>query len=453
MSYFVSRVVVAFAALASASWAAAAEQKPNILIFFCDDTGYGEFGFQGNEQIPTPHIDSIAENGVRFTQGYVAATYCSPSRAGLMTGRYPTRFGHEFNNTARQSGLSLQETTIAERFRKLGYATCAVGKWHLGFEPQYRPTSRGFEEFYGTLANTPFSHPTQFIDSRESPEVQKVKDPDFYTTDVYGERAADWIGKQQDRPWLMYLPFNAQHAPLQAPQKYLDRFKEIENDDRRTFAAMMSSMDDAVGKVLDKVREMGHEENTLIFFLSDNGGPTGSTTSSNAPLRGFKSTTWEGGTRVPFCAQWKGTLPEGKDYDHPIIQLDIVPTALAAAGVAAKQSWKLDGVNLLPYLTGENADRPHETLYWRFGPQRAIRHGDWKLVVANGGSGEEELYNLAEDKAESNNLAADNSDKADELKTLWQTWNEEQAPPSAPKEKPAKGKKNRRQNARARASG
>ena len=182
--------------------AAGAEEKPNVLILFCDDTGWAEFGFQGNKQIPTPNIDSIAKNGVRFTQGYVAATYCSPSRAGLLTGRYPTRFGHEFNSISRESGLSLEETTLAERLKSLGYATCAVGKWHLGQKPPYRPTARGFDEFFGTLANTSFYHPTQFIDSRESTEpTPRLEDPEFYTTDAYAERAVDWLGKQTDKPW------------------------------------------------------------------------------------------------------------------------------------------------------------------------------------------------------------------------------------------------------------
>ncbi len=212
---------------------ASAAKKPNILIFLCDDVGWAEFGFQGNKEIPTPNIDSIANNGVRFPQGYVAATYCSPARAGLLTGRYPTRFGHEFNSITRLSGLSLKETTIADRFRSLGYATCAVGKWHLGGKPEYRPMSRGFDEFFGTLANTPFYHPTQFVDSRISPDVQKVDDPDFYTTDQYADRAVDWLGKlPKDRPWLMYVPFNAQHAPLEAPEKYIDRFKNIADEKR-----------------------------------------------------------------------------------------------------------------------------------------------------------------------------------------------------------------------------
>jgi arylsulfatase A-like enzyme len=414
---------------------AEATKKPNILIFLADDVGWAEFGFQGNKDIPTPNIDSIASSGVRFTQGYVSGPYCSPTRAGLMTGRYQTRFGHEFNSTAQQTGLSLNEKTIAERFRSLNYATSAIGKWHLGVKPPYKPMQRGFDEFYGTLANTPFYHPTQFVDSRLSPDVRKVDDPDFYTTDAYADRAVDWLGKQKkDRPWLLYLPFNAQHAPLQAPPSYVDRFNNIKSEDRRIFAGMMYAMDKAVGKVLDKVREMGQEEDTLVFFLSDNGGPTQQTTSSNEPLRGFKSQTWEGGVRVPFCVQWKGQLPAGKTYDHPIIQLDILPTALAAAGVEADPAWKLDGVNLLPYLKGEKTERPHESLYWRFGDQWAIRHGDRKLVGGRGGDLKGELFDLASDKEEKSNLAATEPEKVRELKSLWDKWNAEQAPPSASKE-------------------
>jgi arylsulfatase A-like enzyme len=402
-----------------------------VLILLADDLGYGELGCQGNSEIPTPHIDSIAKNGIRFTQGYVSGPYCSPTRAGLMTGRYQTRFGHEFNGAGAKFGLPVSEKTIADRFKAAGYATCAVGKWHLGSQPQFHPTKRGFDEFYGTLGNTPFFHPRAFVDSRVSNEVQEIKDDTFYTTDAYAERAVDWLEKNKKGPWFLYLPFNAQHAPLQAPQKYLDRFKNIADSNRQTFAAMMSALDDAVGRVLSKVRELGQEEKTLIFFLADNGGPTRSTTSTNGPLRGFKATTWEGGVRVPFMVQWKGTLPAGKTYDHPVIQLDILPTTLAAANEKVPE--KLDGVNLLPYLTGTKNGRPHETLYWRFGQQWAIRHGDWKLVKGNGGSGSPELYNLKKDIAESANLASIESGKLKELQSLWDKWNAEQAPPAWPR--------------------
>lgn len=411
---------------------ATAAAAPNLVIFYADDLGWGELGCQGNKQIPTPNIDAIAANGIRFTNGYVAATYCSPSRAGLMTGRYPTRFGHEFNSVANVTGLHLQETTLPERLKRLGYATIAVGKWHLGGGPAYRPTQRGFDEFYGTLANTPFFHPTNFVDSRVSNDVQKITDESFYTTDKYADRSIDWLEKNKTKPWFLYLPFNAQHAPLQAPKKYLDRFPNITDEKRKLFAAMMAAMDDAIGRVMGKVREMGQEENTLVFFIGDNGGPTESTTSQNGPLRGFKMTTFEGGPRVPYLAQWKGKWPAGKTYDFPVMNLDVLPTIVAAASGKIEATAKLDGVDLTPYVTGKDKARPHQTLYWRYGPQWAVRDGDMKLVVSRGGSGKPELYNLAADIGESKDLASAQPAKAKELQTLWDKWSAEQAAPSAP---------------------
>jgi len=405
--------------------------KPNFLIFLGDDLGYGELGCQGNPEIPTPHIDSLAKNGIRFTAGYVSGPYCSPTRAGLMTGRYQTRFGHEFNPPPNsEHGLPLSEVTIADRLKALGYATCAIGKWHLGEKPEHRPMKRGFDEFYGTLANTPFFHPTKFVDSRKSPEVQLIEDAEFYTTDAYAERAVDWLERHRNEPWLLYLPFNAQHAPLQATKKYLDRFPNIADEKRRTFAAMLSAMDDAVGRVMGKVRSLGQEDNTLVFYFTDNGGPTAQTTSKNDPLRGFKATTWEGGVRVPFMVQWKGKIPAGKIYEHPVIQLDILPTCVTAAGGRVDPAWKLDGVDLMPFLTGANKGKPHETLYWRFGPQWAIRHGDHKLVVARQGSGQPELYDLAQDISESKDLAATQPDKVKELQAQYDKWNATLAPAS-----------------------
>lgn len=414
---------------------ASAVDKPNVIIFLCDDVGWGEFGFQGGRDIPTPHIDSIAQHGVRFTQGYVSGPYCSPTRAGLLTGRYQTRFGHEFNSTARQSGLALTETTLADRMKSLGYATIAVGKWHLGERPEFRPWRRGFDTFYGTLNNTPYYHPTNFVDSRVSHEVQGVADETFYSTAQYARRAVEFINEHRDGPWFLYLPFNAQHAPLQVPQEYLDRFTGIADEKRRLFAAVMSAMDDAVGTVLAKVQEIGAEERTLVFFFSDNGGPTPQTTSNNGPLRGIKATTWEGGVRVPFAMQWKGTIPAGQTFSEPVIQLDILPTVVTAAGGTVEASWKLDGVNLLPYVTGAASGRPHETLYWRFGEQWAVRHGDWKLVLGRGAT-LPELFNLAEDVSEAKNLAGAEPAKAEELLALWRTWNAQQAPPSVPNERP-----------------
>lgn len=411
----------------SATSASQAATKANVIVFLSDDQGYGELSCQGNPEIPTPQIDSIAKAGIRFTSGYVSGPYCSPTRAGLITGRYQTRFGHEFNGGGGAGGngfgLPLSETTIAARMKSLGYATCAIGKWHLGGPPEFLPMKRGFDEFYGTVANTSFFNPPSFVDSRKSADVHKVMDDDFYTTDAYAERAVDWLDKHKAEPFFLYMPFNAQHAPLQATKKYLDRFPHIQDEKRRTFAAMESAMDDAVGRVLAKVREIGQEENTLIFYLADNGGPTASTTSNNGPLHGFKATTSEGGVRVPFMVQWKGKLPAGKVDDNPVIQLDILPTAIAAAGGQVDPSWKLEGVNLLPYLTGENMAKPHEALYWRFGEQWAIRKGDWKLVVSRVDGPQKRLINLADDIGESKDLAAAQPDKVKELQADWDRWN------------------------------
>lgn len=430
---------------AGAADAPAAAAKPNVLLILSDDIGWGEFGFQGNKDVPTPNIDTIASNGVKFTNAYVAATVCSPSRAGLMTGRYPTSFGHEFNiagqrmaaNSPVPLGIPLTETLFPQRMKSLGYATCAIGKWHIGADPAYLPTSRGFDEFYGTPANTTYRNPRAFVDTRKSPEITSIQDPDFYTTEAYTARAIDYIGQQKaGRPYFLYLAFNADHGPLTgaAPKKYTDRFPDIKDPKRKDFAGAMSALDDAVGAVLKKVRDSGQEENTLVIFFSDNGGPTWQTTASNLPLHGSKGNTSEGGIRIPFCVQWKGKIPSGKVYDAPIINLDLLPTAIAAAGGQVDPAWKLHGVDLLPYVTGANPATPHEALYWRFGDQWAVRKGDWKLVSSNAdgkdaGQRKPKLINLAEDISESNDLAAKNPDKLKELQTLWTAWSDAQHAP------------------------
>ncbi len=422
---------------------AAAPTKPNVLVILADDLGYGELGCQGfTSEIPTPNIDSIAHGGIRFTSGYVSGPYCSPTRAGFMTGRYQTRFGHEFNPGPAQSsgkdfGLPLGETTIGDRLKAAGYVTGWFGKSHLGYEPPFHPLKRGFEEFFGFLGG---AH--SYLDAsadRANPILRgntPTTDIDGYTTDAFGREAVKFIEAHKSSPWFCYLAFNAVHAPLQATDIYLGRFPDIKDQKRRPYAAMQYAMDNAVGNVLDKLRELNLEENTLIFFFSDNGGPTRQTTSGNGPLRGFKSQTWEGGIRVPFMVQWKGHLPAGRTDDRPVIQLDIYPTALAAAGVAVQPEWKVEGVNLLPYLTGDKTDAPHEALYWRFGPQVAIRKGNWKLVKGVGSEGVgaverraksnmdgAELYDLAKDIGETKNLANQQPDKVKELAADWDHWN------------------------------
>jgi arylsulfatase A-like enzyme len=400
-------------------------RRPNVLVIVADDLGYGELSCQGNPQVPTPNIDSIARNGIRFTSGYVSGPYCSPTRAGLLTGRYQQRFGHEFNpgpagTEDKNFGLSLRETTLAERLKSAGYATGMFGKWHLGYRPEFQPTRRGFDEYFGFLGG---AH--SYLDAKANPDNLILRgttpvDSTDYTTDAFGREAVSFIEKHRKDPWFVYLPFNAVHAPLQALDKYRDRFKSIEDDKRRTFAAMLSGLDDNVGLVLSKVRSLDLENDTLIVFVSDNGGPTKNTTSGNAPLHGFKAQVWEGGIRVPFLVQWKGRIPAGKVIDQPVIQLDIHPTVLAAVGVSVPKDAKLDGVNLLPFLTADNAGTPHEALFWRFGGQRAVRKGDWKLTDLGEGP---KLFNVSQDIGEKDNLAANYPAKLKELEADYQAWN------------------------------
>ncbi len=426
---------------------AAAQRKPNVVVIYVDDVGFADFGVQGGTDIPTPHIDSIARNGVRCTHGYVSAPYCSPSRSGLMTGRFQTRYGHEFNegtpDTLAVFGLPLSETTLAQRLKSLGYATGAVGKWHLGYTAARQPTNRGFDEFLGTVTNTPYLHPT-LIDTRISIEGKRVADPGFYTTEAYAARAVEFIKAHEDVPFFLYLPFNACHVPPEATEKYLARFPRIENPARRSYAAIMSALDDAVGRVLAAIRDSGLENDTLLFCVSDNGGPMtkrGPNGSNNGALKGQKGDTWDGGIRVPFFVQWKDHLPAGKVYDEMVAQIDILPTALAAAGGEILADWKLDGVNLLPYLEGKDAGKPHRALYWRFGPQRAIIRDGWKLVQGYDYNGPDQstdslafirvtppsLYHLAEDPGETTDLAARYPDRVKALDAEWQSWNREQA--------------------------
>lgn len=452
-----TRVVTILILLSLASLANAASRPPNVLILLADDLGYADLGFQGCRDIPTPNIDALAGSGVRCTNGYVSCPYCSPTRAGLLTGRYQQRFGHEFNPGPRgepggdwidRIGLPLSETTLADRFKAIGYATGAVGKWHLGASPKYHPQKRGFDEFFGflggahvylpNLPNVVFPGLRNAAPARPPAPVYRGTEAwaeSEYLTDAFAREAVSFIERHREKPFFLYLPFNAVHTPLHATDQRLERFASVSDPMRRTYCAMTLALDDAIGRVMDKLRASGLEQDTLIFFLSDNGGPlvprAALNGSGNKPLRGSKVSTLEGGIRVPFVVAWKDRLPKGKVYDQPVLQLDILPTALAAAGVPAHPEWKLDGVNLLPYLAGEISAAPHETLYWRLGEQRAVRKGPWKLVQYQHQFAPEEpsdelsplrLYNLSTDIGEEHDLAATEPERVKELEDLWNRW-------------------------------
>lgn len=447
-------VALVFPLLALAA-AAAETRKPNIILIVGDDMGYADIGVHGCKDIPTPHIDSLAKNGVRCTSGYVSGPYCSPTRAGLLTGRYQQRFGHEFNpgpNPKGGFGLDLAQTTLANRLKAGGYKTGMVGKWHLGTGDKYHPLSRGFDEFFGFLGGAHPYLPNARGRTKGILRGREEVDEKEYLTDAFAREAKSYIERHSADPFFLYLTFNAVHTPMEATDKYLARFREISDPKRKSYAAMMSAMDDAIGQVLATLQEKKLEENTLVFFISDNGGPTQANGSDNRPLTGVKATTWEGGIRVPFLAQWKGKLPGGGVFEDPVIQLDLVPTALAAAGVKLED--KLDGVNLLPYLHGESTEvkaPPHEALFWRMGPQAAMRKGEWKITKARGQS-EWGLYNLATDLGESQDLSADKPEKRKELIDQWTAWSAELSEPKweAPRQgKQAKqlGKKNKKKAA------
>lgn len=420
--------------------------RPNIVVIVADDMGYADVGFQGSRDIPTPNIDALAKGGVRFTDAYVSGPYCSPTRAGLMTGRYPQRFGHEFNPDGNeQYGLPVDQTTMADRFRAAGYRTALFGKWHLGAAAKLRPMERGFDEFFGFLGGDHSYFDARPLTGGPVFDGRNPAEKIGYLTEEITDRAVGFIDRNRSRPFFLYLAFNAVHTPMHATDKYLTRFASIPNEQRRTYAAMLSAMDDGVGRTIAALRTAGLEDNTLVFFFSDNGGPTMAGTtingSSNAPLRGSKRQTWEGGIRVPFVIYWKGHVAAGSTDSRPIIQLDVLPTALAAAGIDVRREWKLDGVDLLPFLSGKATGAPHDALYWRLGTMMAIRKGDWKLVRAAEGplrtadsasfndlSGAG-LYNLASDISETNNVASANPDKVKELTEAWQQWNHELVAP------------------------
>ncbi|MBP7935323.1 MAG: sulfatase [Phycisphaerae bacterium] len=425
-------------------------RRPNIIVIVADDLGYADIGVYGCKDVPTPQIDSIARNGVRFSNGYVSCPVCSPTRAGLVTGRYQQRFGHEFNpgqlgqaaararatqpNTpAVTFGLPLDEVTLADRLKSAGYATGMVGKWHLGDKPPYRPLKRGFEEYYGFLGG---AHPYVDLKASDRAPIFRGNEPldeSEYLTDAFAREAVAYIDRHKKQPFFLYLTFNAVHTPQQVPDKYLARFGEIQDPKRRNMAAMLSAMDDGIGRVLGKIRSESLENDTLIFFISDNGGPTKGNGSLNTPFTGFKGGLNEGGIRVPFLVQWKGQIPPGRVYDRAVISLDIHPTALAAASpekpldIPADKA--LDGVNLLPFLRAEKSGSPHEVLFWRFGRQAAVRKDDVKLLRIQG---QTTLYDLSKDPAEEHDLSGEKPELIKELTAALAKWESELKKPLWP---------------------
>jgi arylsulfatase A-like enzyme len=439
--------------------------KPNVIVIFTDDQGYADLGIQGQvPDIRTPNIDALAGDGIRMTSGYVTAPQCTPSRAGIISGQYQQRLGVDHNGTRP---IPLNAVLLPHRMKDAGYATGMVGKWHLDpnhtmkswlqdeypelasntdMEPSditfamklpYFPSKRGFEEtFYGQMNNYWANYNLQ----GKSIEYQWITD-NRYRLDIQSDAAVSFISRNRNRPFFLYLAYFAPHVPLEATEEYLERFPGEMAERRRVCLAMMSAIDDGVGRIVSKLKDYGLYENTIIFFISDNGAPLklykeditleyrgGAWDGSlNDPLIGEKGMISEGGVRVPFIMSWPAMLPKGVDYDEPVISLDVAATAVAAAGLEHPR--ELDGVNLVPYLMGLKEGPPHDALYWRFWSQSAVRSGDWKFLKAGD---REYLFDLGSDGVEDQNLILQEPEKARELRSKLEDWAEELYEPGVP---------------------
>jgi arylsulfatase A-like enzyme len=438
MQHVASFLCLVLVAIGGNDWAAATERKPNVIIILSDDAGYADFGVEGCRDIRTPRIDSIAERGIRCTSAYVTASVCAPSRAGLITGRYQQRFGHEFNGPTRPApgytqadmGLDVNEKTIADRMHAAGYRCIALGKWHLGRGPRFFPLTRGFDEFFGFQAGSRSYFPYKkqpVVAQRIFRNEEEVPESEIrYTTDSLAKEAAAFICRNRDRPFFMYLAFNAVHTPMHAKPQDVERFQRIAQKKRRTYAGMMHALDQGVGHVLDTLQREQLTERTLLVFVNDNGGAT-TNASDNGPLRGMKGSKWEGGIRVPWLVQWPGVLPAGGVFKPSIITLDLLPTSLAAASARVPETAEFDGVNLLPYWKGEQQGEVHADLFWRRGVAAAVRHGPWKLIRVTGNP--TLLFHLVDDPGETVDRAAQNPKMTALLLAKLAEWEQGLAPP------------------------
>ncbi|MBL7188652.1 MAG: sulfatase [Phycisphaerae bacterium] len=403
-----------------------AGSAPNIVVIVSDDQGYADSScYDHPKEVSTPGIDRLAEEGVRFTNGYASGYVCAPTRAGLLTGRYQQRFGFYTAGDSR-TGMPTSEITVADVLSKNGYATAIIGKWHVGIEPEYRPLQRGFDEFYGFLGHGAHDYFKLDITDEHTSIYRNDKpiNDTGYLTDNLAREAVSFIERYQKKPFFLYLPFNAVHWPLQALQKHIDRFNTGDKN-RDVYLAMLVCMDEAIDRVLDALKRTGADDNTLVIFFSDNGGAQ-KNLANNGALRDYKQTVYEGGIRVPFIVRWPGRLPEGTICDEPVISLDVMPTVCAAAGAELPDDRVYDGRDMLPVILGQAKEPLHEALFWYDGTnQWAVRVGKWKLLSRTGSL---ELYDLKSDIGEKDNLKEQNQEVVERLQQTFDVWKSQLAP-------------------------
>lgn len=435
-----------FAALVLPFLGASAAEKPNILLIYTDDHGWADLGAQGvNKDIRTPNLDQFARDGIRFARGYVSAPQCVPSRAGVLTGRYQQRFGVEDNN---KGPLPLEELTIAERLKPAGYLTGQVGKWHLdlGGEksggrlnrimPDHMPNAQGFDEYWrGEMKQFYASHD---LNGQAFADAPKLVMDDRFRVVVQTEAALSFLDRRAskpEQPWFLYLAWFAPHVPLESPEPWFSQTPASLPMERRQALSMIAAMDDGLGRIRARLRQMGADRNTLIFVISDNGAPLthGAWNGSlNEPLVGEKGMLTDGGIRTPFMACWPGTIPAGQVYEHPVSSLDVASTAVALAGL--KHDDKLDGVDLMPFVTGRNKVPPHDFLFWRWRSQAAVLEFPWKLIYL--GARERFLFDVTQPDGESvaRNQLSSHPEIVSRLETRLKAWSDSLQPPGLPSE-------------------
>jgi arylsulfatase A-like enzyme len=422
--------------------------KPNIIIILTDDQGYGDVGFNGCKDIPTPNIDRIAKNGVVCRQAYVSYSVCAPSRAGLLTGRYQDRFGYSRNPLFKpfdaQQGLSVNEQLLPEALQQCGYITMGIGKWHLGAHENYKPWNRGFSDYFGFLGGGHSYFPGEYTieiedsaqnesDSYKTKLVRngQVVEEKEYLTDALSREAVSFIDRNKRKPFFLYLAYNAPHTPMQATEKYLARFSHISNPKRKTYAAMVSAIDDGVGSILNKLEQLNLAENTLVIFLSDNGGPEQDNASDNGVLRGAKGSFFEGGIRVPFAMQWPKYIPRNIEYNNAVSSLDIFATIMGNIKGSPAAKNPLDGVNLLPFLSGKNINQPHEFLFWRQYDQKryaVVNSTSFKEIIST--DGKTSMYDLKSDILEQQDVSTKYPSMLDLFETKRKEWEARMIPPA-----------------------
>ena len=441
----IKQIIYFFFLLGMISCSTNEENPPNVIVIISDDQGYADVGFHGSKEIFTPNIDRIANNGVVFSEGYVSYAVCSPSRAGLITGKYQNRFGYTRNILLAPKdslmGLPLSEQTLPDVLNNVEYKTKAIGKWHLGAHESLVPERRGFDEFFGFLigGHRYFPEDLTINDLTEARRQMdgyvtriydngKRIDTKKYLTEELSDNAVKFIDDNSDNPFFIYLSYNAPHTPLQATERDLERNNHIEVEKRRTYAAMVSSMDDGIGLILDKLEEKKIADNTIVIFFSDNGGVEWYNFSDNGILRGIKGDFFEGGIRVPFTMQWPKKIKPGTTYDKPIIALDVFATVASAASAEKYIKNDIDGVDLLPYITGKKSGLPHKYLYWK-NPDKdidVVRDKRYKYLRIKD---DEYIFDLKNDISEETNIIDSSKPIYDRLKSQFKVWEKDMIDP------------------------